>query len=137
MTTRGRLTATLFFIFALLFLGSGQALAVDTISSDIVTKGPWIDIRAFGAHSITEPGYSSFDSTSAIQAAIDAAGPGTVLVPIGRFLHTGLSVVNPVQIVGLGWDYYGSVLQNTSLTNPGISIVNPSMTGARDRKSVV
>ena len=39
-------------------------------TADIITKGgPVVDIRAYGAHSITETGYSDFDSTAAIYAA--------------------------------------------------------------------
>lgn len=56
---------------------------------DIITKGPWRDIRAYGAVS----GGDSGTNATAIQAAIDAAGCGVVYVPPGNFdIDTQLTI---------------------------------------------
>jgi hypothetical protein len=49
------------------------------------------DIRDGGAHSITEPGFSTFDSTAAIQATVNAwmaAGYGRLKSPPGKFIFS-------------------------------------------------
>jgi len=59
-------------------------------NTDGTTKGSMdvINVRDFGAHSITEAGFENFDSTNAIQAAIDAAEltGGIVFFPAGTYL---------------------------------------------------
>jgi len=51
--------------------------------NDIITKGPWVDVRAYGA-----TGDGSTDDTLAIQAAIDSlpSTGGTVFFPPGVYL---------------------------------------------------
>jgi len=68
-----------------------------------------INVRDFGAHSITEAGYESFDSTSAIQAAINATisgqTGGVVFLPSGTYvLGTKLTVstAKALKIIGDG-----------------------------------
>ncbi len=52
-------------------------------NGDFITKGPWIDVRAFGAK-----GDGITDDSSAIQDAIDSLAPsgGTVYIPKGTFV---------------------------------------------------
>ncbi|MBX3110499.1 MAG: hypothetical protein KF857_00695 [Fimbriimonadaceae bacterium] len=62
-------------------------------------------ILEFGAHSITEPGKESFDSTAAIQKAVDTCT--TVLVPAGVYLvdpSVGIRLNRSyVSVMGEGW----------------------------------
>lgn len=46
-----------------------------------------VSIKDFGAHSTDEPGFETFDSTSAIQAAINAAK--AIYIPQGTYLISG------------------------------------------------
>ncbi|OLP14411.1 hypothetical protein AGG97_18245 [Klebsiella michiganensis] len=52
-------------------MGSGEG--TKNIGSGLTTldKLLRVDIRQFGAHSTTEPGYETFDSGAAIQSAIE------------------------------------------------------------------
>lgn len=65
--------------------------------NDLITKGPWVDVRAYGA-----TGDGVTDDSAAIQAAItEAVATGkTVLFPSGAW-HTAaqLNVTNPCRIV--------------------------------------
>ncbi len=75
------------------------AVAANTFA-DIVTKGPWLDIRAFGASTSASASVNS----SSIQAAINAAytaGGGIVLVPPGVF---SLVAATPLTFAG-GTEY--------------------------------
>lgn len=57
--------------------------------ADVIAKGPWKDIRAYGAVS----GGDSGTNATAIQAAIDAAGSGVAYVPPGNFdIDTQLTI---------------------------------------------
>lgn len=82
------------------------ALALENIDTDdIITKSPWFDVRAFGAHSITEPGYETFDSSVPIQDAIDAAnavGGGTIACISGgiQIIGTDLVLYDNIRLTG-------------------------------------
>jgi len=75
-----------------------------------------INVRDFGAHSITESGYSTFDSTSFIQAAINSAsgGKGVVYIPDGVYrLTSGLTIPDDgITIYGDGFGRSLSVSEN-------------------------
>ncbi|MBI5469027.1 MAG: hypothetical protein HY891_07815 [Deltaproteobacteria bacterium] len=69
------------------------------IYTDLITKGPWIDVRAYGA-----VGNDSTDDTAAIQAAITAASGGTVLIPAGTYkiISSLTGGTNGIRILGVG-----------------------------------
>lgn len=71
-------------------------------------------------------GDGSTDDTTAIQAAITAAQAvtGVVFLPSRTFKHTGLTITASIDLVGSGWYFGGTVLLNSSLTNPNISITS-------------
>ncbi len=66
----------------------GNASSVTRIASDKLKET--VSILDFGAHSTTEAGYSSFDSTAAIQAAINSlsSSGGFVFFPPGNYKTT-------------------------------------------------
>lgn len=74
--------------------GGSDALAGPLSLSDIEVKGPWADIRAYGA---IEGGV--VDNTTAFQAAVDAAAGGKVFIPKGSWKGK-LSSVYPISIRG-------------------------------------
>jgi len=79
--------------------------------TDIVTKGPLVDIRAYGA-----VGDGTTDDTVAIQAAIDAGG--TVFIPATDNYYkttTVLKVPSDVKIIGTGEK---SFIRNTATSAP-------------------
>ena len=68
----------------------------------------------FNAASYGATGDGSTDDTTALQNAITAADGGTLLIPSGKYLHTGL-VVNPtrgIRIIGVSSD------QNSGASSP-------------------
>lgn len=76
--------------------------------SDVITKGPWRDVRADGADPT-----GAADSRAAFQAAIDnveAVGGGVVYIPTGTYLFSTsnstdnciLKITKPVQFIGAG-----------------------------------
>jgi hypothetical protein len=67
---------------------------------DIVTKGPWVDVRAYGA-----VGDGVADDTAAIQATIDSlTSGGTVYFPKGTYKASSLTVsVAGVRFTGDGY----------------------------------
>lgn len=87
--------------------------------ADIITKGPQVDVRAFGA-----TGDGVTDDSASIQEAIDyivANGGGTVFFPTGVYkIGTQLDLVNSglvgINLVGLGG--HASVLESLSTTVP-------------------
>lgn len=101
--------------------GSTTARTPEERAADLV------NVLDFGAK-----GDGVADDTGAIQAAIASAKGGTVFLPRGVYRHTGLTITTPVRLEGSGWDFSGTVLQNTSLTRPAISITSKLgyMTGA-------
>ena len=62
-------------------------MSLTKVSYSMITGAP-VNILDFGAHSITEVGYSTFDSTSAINAAITFALTfnGEVIFPAGTYI---------------------------------------------------
>ena len=75
-----------------------------------------VNVLDFGAHSITEPGYATFDSTVFIQNAINAAsgGKNTVYIPDGVYrLTSGLTIPDDgIKIYGDGIGRSLSVSEN-------------------------
>ena len=87
-----------------------------------------VNIISFGAHSITEAGYGSFDSTTAIRNAIDSlpsmpttiVGKGTYNVPSGKliiprgiwYIPSGITISDSIDI-----ECFGSLLGDLTVTN--------------------
>jgi hypothetical protein len=90
--------------------GSTTARALANRFADVV------NVKDFGAHSITEPGYATFDSTSFIQDAIDATsgGKSVVYIPDGVYrLTSGLTIPDDgITIYGDGFGQSLSVTEN-------------------------
>ena len=70
------------------------------------------NVRYFGAHSIDEPGYSTFDSTSAVNDAIaaasvhsDIAAGSKVVFNPGRYLIGALATITTPLILDFGGSY--------------------------------
>jgi hypothetical protein len=77
-------------------------MSLTKASFSMITGAP-VNILDYGAHSTTEVGYSTFDSTAAIQAAINAAGAGgCVYIPTGQFIVSNLTVFPEITIYGNG-----------------------------------
>ena len=98
---------------------------------DIITKGPWVDVRAFGTitYGLAASTAQRAANTVALQDAIDAAGEKELRFPVGIIAHNGLSVTKSVKWEGSGWDLYEGTVLAYFGDNVGISIINPSMTG--------
>jgi len=104
---------------------------VPSWANDIVVKGPWIDVRAYGA-----AGDGVTDDTTAIQNAITEAttNGGIVFFPPGTYLYSSnITVSSHVILLGVehnfgGWhgtNAYGSILKcttdNVTITLEGYS----------------
>ena len=80
---------------------------------DIITRGPWIDVRAYGA-----VGDGVTDDTAAIQAASTAAGiSGIVFYPDGEYKVTdagGLPITYDPRVLHIGESRKGVVFTSTS-----------------------
>lgn len=61
-------------IIALIAIFAGPAAAAEVLAVPGVISQNVIDVRDYGAHSITEPGYANFDSSRAIQSALNKGG---------------------------------------------------------------
>lgn len=86
---------------------STDAADIFGIFPDIISKGPWVDIRAFGAI-----GDGVTDNTAAIQAAIDhlkSLGGGTLFIPLGVWNVSSHVLIDfgGVRVVGAGATYSG------------------------------
>jgi hypothetical protein len=105
----------------------------------------------WGAHSTLEPGYSSFDSTVAIQASIDASRGKRLHIPQGVYL-TSSALVIPCQagpsgslgslgfhLFGDGYDLNGGTI-GTTIKNVGaadaFTVTNPAG-GSSDTRIVI
>lgn len=96
-------------------------------SDDVITKSPWIDIRAHGAVADGESDIaaapSGTNNTTAIQTALDAAnsaGGGNVLIPPGTFEHSGiLTIYSKTRLYGN--NYGASALRFTGDGGVGIT----------------
>jgi len=77
-------------------------MSLTKVSFSMITGAP-VNILDYGAHSTTEVGYTTFDSTTAIQAAINAAGAGgCVYIPTGQFIVSNLTVFPEFRMYGNG-----------------------------------
>jgi hypothetical protein len=108
--------------------GSTTARALRDVHADVVNVLGFIP-SAY--HAGIAARTDTHDLTAYIQAAITAAGKGTVFFPLGLYNHTGILISDSVTLMGAGWSWDGSTLQNTHATNHGVSIINPDMIGAR------
>ncbi len=77
-------------------------------TADLITKGPWIDVRAFGA-----TGDGSTDDTTAIRAAETAAATANAVVyfPPGTYKITGVLATTARAYVGDGGDGTKTVIK--------------------------
>lgn len=72
--------------------------------ADVKLKGPWADVRAYGA-----AGDGVTDDSAAIQSAIDALGVGgIVFFPKGTYMCNSLYADSGIIFLGTGW---GSILK--------------------------
>ena len=77
-------------------------MSLTKVTYSMVYGAP-LNVLDYGAHSITDAGYSTFDSTDAFKAGIaDCVVKGQVLfIPAGRYLITDtLNIPNFTQISG-------------------------------------
>jgi len=90
---------------------------------DIITKGPWVDVRAFGAK-----GDGATDDTAAIQAAIDSSR--LVMIPHGTYLTSSpLDVPNYTTLFGWG---HGVLATDITILYTGTSQAIRSKVGYAD-----
>jgi hypothetical protein len=87
-----------------------------TKASFSMISGACSNVLDFGAHSITEPGYSTFDSGPAINACFASAGNSEVYIPAGTYLTS-------VEINTNYKNFYGDGVGNTILRSIGTSPV--------------
>ncbi len=87
-------------------------------NGDFITKGPWVDVRAYGA-----VGDGSHDDTAAIQYAINsiAATGGTVFLPIGTFRITSTITIATSSIRFVGAGSYGTA--DAGVSSKGTTLV--------------
>ena len=83
----------------------------DVTATDLITKGPWVDPRAFGTltSGVSQAGSVQTANVAAIQAAVDSLvnGGGTVLIPTGTFeLNSSVSLSDNtyanIRVTGMG-----------------------------------
>ena len=65
---------------------------------------------------------SGTDVTDAIQGTISAAGLGTVLIPAGEWLHTGLTVTDSTHFAGVCSEFSGSWLRHVALSGNAFTV---------------
>jgi len=87
--------------------GVSDSIGISKVAA-IIIPGT-VDVRDFGAHSITEPGYEAFNSTDAFaaaSAAINAAGGGTLVLPANSIFIVGKQTLAGAK--GKGYSYLPS-----------------------------
>lgn len=135
-----RILSVGFFLMGLLFLNSpvmAQCTSNCTFTGttrfdDIITKGPWIDVRAFGA-----AGDGVIDDTLAIQAAIDHGETihGIVYFPPGSYKITSrLIVKRNVDLVGTGVGFASVLLPYGT---DAVTIFGSDMPGGTGFRNVI
>jgi len=95
-------------------------------TADVYTKGPWVDVRAYGAK-----GDGVTNDTVAIQAALTAAGDGKVLFPVGTYLCKDLNPPSYCVMEGIG---KGSILKAVSAPTNGVIHIQNSNVMVRNLK---
>lgn len=90
-------------------------------ATDIITKGPWVDVRAFGAK-----GDGVTDDTAAIQAAIDSlrtdsneSSGGTVMFPKGRYLLSAAIEINGKNYLLKGFSPESTIIDGKDIPDAG------------------
>ncbi len=94
----------------------------DINAGDLITKGPWADVRAFGA---ADDGTT--DDSEAIQDAIDhieSLGGGTVLLGHNHGISSSIVIPVGVDVIGHGRGTVLSILPGASLTGDFAMLVN-------------
>lgn len=115
------------------FLQAGTGAVATTTQTKLRES---VSIKDFGAHSIDESGYSSFDSTTAIQNAIaycqsaTSYGAPALYIPSGRYkITSSLTISNQfITIYGDGpWEsrIYAVGLATSALTTSSLSYLRP------------
>lgn len=107
--------------------------------SDIITKGPWFDVRAYGAI-----GDGVTDDTAAIQAAMDAAKVvgGTVFFPVGVYVcnsQLALSAPSGVTLQGVSASTQltlGTIIKYTGTASPFIEISDTTPAASTRLKNI-
>lgn len=100
------------FVTDIMLSATGVKLQVNNLHVDVKSSG-------YSAY-----GDNSHDDTTAIQNAIDYAHTHnmSVFIPAGTYLVTGLTIPAALKIYGAGKDV--SILKNTSLINPCLTLQN-------------
>lgn len=98
-------------VLVILACGRADAEYFKVTASDIITKGPWVDVRAFipaTLHASIAAGTDNTDLIVYLQTAIDnCTGSSTVFLPPGTYnfrssLRVGSATVNRIEIRGSG-----------------------------------
>ncbi|MBC8015472.1 MAG: hypothetical protein H7X79_06995, partial [Sporomusaceae bacterium] len=96
-------------LVAIMVMGGMNIAQNNSAVAAIIMQVPTFDVRDFGAHSITEPGYEDFNSTDAFaaaSAAVNAAGGGTLVLPANGIFIVGKQTLAGAK--GKGYSYLPS-----------------------------
>lgn len=97
---------------------------MENFKREIPIPGNILNIMDYGAHSIDEEGYETFNSTTAIESAITALSGERLYIPNGVYNLDNLDAFNVSNITVIGQDVNNTILQKTS----GASSDNPIAT---------